>query len=42
MENGTLTRAAVLSEKGRLGVLEAGDPYFNPNLSLDSPMFDPR
>ena len=22
-------------------VLEAGDPYFNPNLSLDSPMFDP-
>lgn len=23
------------------GVLEKGDPYFNPNLSLDSPMFDP-
>ena len=22
-------------------VLEAGDPYFNPNLSLDSPMFEP-
>ncbi len=22
-------------------VLEAGDPYFSPNLSLDSPMFDP-
>ena len=21
--------------------LEAGDPYFNPNLSLDSPMFEP-
>ena len=23
-------------------VLEAGDPYFNPNLSLDSPMFEPK
>ncbi len=23
-------------------VLEAGDPFFNPNLSLDSPMFEPK